>query len=112
MLLKKPPTREFIDVKYHAISPHSTPSRMNSGICHSSKASAGASVTARIGSKPRSMKAIVVAVIEAISSGMTDPAVMSSIRISSTKTTPVIGALKIAARAAPAPQHSSSVVCL
>ena len=48
MLLKKPPTREFIDVKYHAISPHSTPSRMNSGICHSSKASAGASVTARI----------------------------------------------------------------
>ena len=41
-----------------------------------------------------------------------DPAVMSSIRISSTKTTPVIGALKIAARAAPAPQHSSSVVCL
>ena len=83
---------------------------MNSGICHSSKASAGASVTARIGSKPRSMKAIVVAVIEAISSGMTDPAVMSSIRISSTKTTPVIGALKIAAIAAPAPQQSISVV--
>ena len=85
---------------------------MNSGICHSSKASAGASVTARIGSKPRSMKAIVVAVIEAISSGMTDPAVMSSIRISSTKTTPVIGALKMAARAAPAPQQSSRVVFL
>ena len=41
-----------------------------------------------------------------------DPAVMSSIRISSTKTTPVIGALKMAASAAPAPQQSSSVVCL
>ena len=39
-----------------------------------------------------------------------DPAVMSSIRISSTKTTPVIGALKIAAIAAPAPQQSISVV--
>ena len=112
MPLKKFPTREFIEVKYHDISPLSTPSRMKSGICHSSNASAGASVMARIGSKPRSMKAIVVAVIEAISSGMTEPAVMSSIRISSTKTTPVIGALKIAARAAPAPQHSSSVVCL
>ena len=37
---------------------------------------------------------------------------MSSIRISSTKTTPVIGALKMAASAAPAPQQSSSVVCL
>ena len=41
-----------------------------------------------------------------------DPAVMSSIRISSTKTTPVIGALKMAARAAPAPQQSSRVVFL
>ena len=51
-----------------------------------------------------------VAVIEAMSSGMTDEAVMSSIRISSTKTTPVIGALKIAAIAAPAPQQSISVV--
>ena len=109
MPLKKPPTREFIEVKYHAIRPHSTPSRMKSGIC-SSKASSGASVTARIGSKPRSMKAMVVAVIEAMSSGMTEPAVMSSIRISSTKTTPVIGALKIAAIAAPAPQQSISVV--
>ena len=85
---------------------------MNIGICRSSKASAAVSVTAMIGSKPRKTKAIVVAVIEAMSSGMTDEAVMSSIRISSTKTTPVIGALKIAARAAPAPQHSSSVVCL
>ena len=85
---------------------------MKSGICQSSNTSAGASVTARIGSKPRSMKAIVVAVIEAMSSGMTDPAVMSSIRISSTNTTPVIGALKMAASAAPAPQQSSSVVCL
>ena len=44
-----------------------------------------------MGSKPRSMKAIVVAVIEAMSSGMTELAVMSSIRISSTKTTPVMG---------------------
>ena len=58
------------------------------------------------------MKAMVVAVIEAMSSGMTEPAVMSSIRISSTKTTPVIGALKMAASAAPAPQQSSSVVFL
>lgn len=107
--LKKLPTREFIEVKYQAISPQSMPSRMNSGICHSSKASCGASVTARMGSKPRSMKAIVVAVTEEMSSGMTDPAVMSSIRISSTKTTPVIGALKMAASAAPAPQQSSSV---
>ena len=83
---------------------------MNIGICRSSKASAAVSVTAMIGSKPRKTKAIVVAVIEAMSSGMTDEAVMSSIRISSTKTTPVIGALKIAAIAAPAPQQSSSVV--
>ena len=110
MRLKSPPMRAFIEVKYQAISPHMMPSRMNSGICHSSKASSGASVTARIGSNPRSMKAIVVAVIEAMSSGMTDAAVMSSMRISSTKTTPVIGALKMAARAAPAPQQSSSVV--
>ncbi len=83
---------------------------MNIGICRSSKASAAVSVTAMIGSKPRKTKAIVVAVIEAMSSGMTDEAVMSSIRISSTKTTPVIGALKIAAIAAPAPQQSISVV--
>lgn len=112
MRLKMLPTRVFIVVKYHAISPQQTPSRMKSGICHSSKASAGCSVTARMGSKPRSMKAKVVAVMEAISSGMTEPAVMSSIRISSTKTTPVMGALKMAASAAPAPQQSSSVVCL
>ena len=83
---------------------------MNIGICRSSKASAAVSVTAMIGSKPRKTKAIVVAVIESMSSGMTDEAVMSSIRISSTKTTPVIGALKIAAIAAPAPQQSISVV--
>ena len=76
------------------------------------KKSSGLSVTARMGSKPRRMKAIVVAVTEAMSSGTIDPAVRSSIRISSTKTTPVIGALKMAARAAPAPQQSSSVVCL
>lgn len=63
-----------------------------------------------MGSKPRKTKAIVVAVIEAMSSGMTDEAVMSSIRISSTMTTPVIGALKMAAIAAPAPQQSISVV--
>ena len=112
IFLKSVLTRRFVEVKYHDISPQHTPSRMKSGICQSSNASAGASVTARIGSKPRSMKAIVVAVIEAMSSGMTDPAVMSSIRISSTNTTPVIGALKMAANAAPAPQQSSSVVCL
>ena len=45
---------------------------MNIGICRSSKASAAVSVTAMIGSKPRKTKAIVVAVIEAMSSGMTD----------------------------------------
>ena len=99
-------------MKYHDIRPQRQPSRMNSGICHSSNASPGLSATASIGLNPRSMNAMVVAVMEAISSGMTDPAVMSSIRISSTKTTPVIGALKMAANAAPAPQQSSSVVCL
>ena len=112
ILRKKLPTRRLVEVKYQDISPQHTPSRMKSGICHSSKASCGWSVTASMGSKPRSMKAIVVAVIEAISSGITEPAVMSSISISSTKTTPVIGALKMAASAAPAPQQSSSVVCL
>ncbi len=110
--LKNVPTREFIDVKYHAISPQQMPSTMKSGICHSSNASSGRSVTARMGSKSRRMKAMVVAVMEAISSGMTEAAVMSSIRISSTKTMPVIGALKMAAMAAPAPQQSSRVVCL
>ncbi len=110
--LKKVPTREFIVVKYHDIRPQKMPSRMNSGICHSSNASSGRSVTARMGSKSRNRNAIVVAVIEAISSGMTEAAVMSSIRISNTKTMPVIGALKIAAMAAPAPQHSIRVVCL
>ena len=43
---------------------------MNIGICRSSKASAAVSVTAMIGSKPRKTKAIVVAVIEAMSSGV------------------------------------------
>ena len=76
------------------------------------KASAGFSVTGRMGSKPRSRKAIVVAVIEAISSGTIEPAVRSSMRISSTNITPVIGALKMAASAAPAPQQSSRVECL
>lgn len=52
------------------------------------------------------------AVIEEISSGTTVREVRSSIRISSTKTTPVIRALKMAARAAPAPQQSSRVVFL
>ena len=110
--LKNAPTREFIEVKYHAMSPQQRPSRIKSGICHSSKASSGRSETAMIGSKPRRMSAVVVAVTVAISSGMIEVAVMSSIRISSTKTKPVIGALKIAATAAPAPQQSRSVVCL
>ena len=65
-----------------------------------------------MGSKPRKMKAIVVAVTVAIKRGIIEVAVMSSIRISKTKITPVIGALKMAARAAPAPQQSISVVCL
>ncbi len=70
------------------------------------------SETAKIGSNPRSINDIVVAVIDAINSGVIDPTVISNIRISSTNTTPVIGALNIAANAAPAPQQSKSVVCL
>jgi len=67
---------------------------------------------AMIGSNPRIVRATAAAVIEEISSGTTVREVRSSIRISSTKTTPVIGALKMAARAAPAPQQSSRVVFL
>ena len=85
---------------------------MNIGICASSNLSVTESVTGRIGSKPRNISASVVADSEAISSGVTEPMVMSSIRISNTKTTPVIGALKIAASAAPAPQQSNSVTFL
>ena len=66
-------------------------------------------VIAKIGSKPRKIRAVVVAVADAKINGKTDAEVISSIKISSTKTTPVIGALKIAATAAPAPQHKSSV---
>ena len=65
-----------------------------------------------MGEKPCNESEIIVAVIEAISSGIIDFEVMSSIKISSTKTTPVIGALKTAATAAPAPQQSSSVMFL
>ncbi len=54
----------------------------------------------------------VVAVTAEISSGMIDATVMSSISISNTKTTPVIGALNTADRAAAAPQLSSSVMFL
>ena len=67
---------------------------------------------AAIGSNPLIVSAMAAAVIEEISSGTTVREVRSSIRISSTKTTPVIGALKMAARAAPAPQQSSRVVFL
>ena len=70
------------------------------------------SVTESIGSKPLKIRATVVADIEDMSSGMIDVAVMSSINISNTNTTPVIGALNIAATAAPAPQHSRSVSSL
>ena len=65
-----------------------------------------------MGSKPRKTSATVVAETDDTSSGMIDEAVMSSIRISSTKTTPVIGALNMAATAAPAPQHSKRVSSL
>lgn len=54
-----------------------------------------------MGSKPRKTSATVVAETDDTSSGMIDEAVMSSIRISSTKTTPVIGALNMAATAHP-----------
>ena len=49
---------------------------------------------AMIGSNPRIVRATAAAVIEEMSSGTTVREVRSSIRISSTKTTPVIGALK------------------
>ena len=62
------------------------------------------------GSKPFRKNISVVAVTVEISSGMIDATVMSSIRISSTKTTPVIGALNTAERAPAAPQQSSSVM--
>jgi hypothetical protein len=65
-----------------------------------------------MGEKPWKTNEVMVAVIEAKSKGMIDFDVISSIRISSTKTTPVMGALKTAATAAPAPQHSSSVMFL
>ena len=67
---------------------------------------------AAIGSNPLIVSAMAAAVIEEISSGTTVREVRSSIRISSTKTTPVIGALKMAAWAAPAPQQRSRVVFL
>ena len=65
-----------------------------------------------MGEKPWNTSEVMVAVIDAKSSGMIDFEVMSSIRISSTKTTPVMGALKTAATAAPAPQQSISVMFL
>ena len=74
--------------------------------------SASVSVTAIIGLNPWNDRATVVAVIEASSSGMIEAEVMSSINISKTNITPEIGALNIAATAAPAPQQSSSVMFL
>lgn len=65
-----------------------------------------------MGSNPRNTNATVVAVTDDMSNGMTDAAVMSSIRISSTNTTPEIGALNMAATAAPAPQQSINVSSL
>ena len=94
------------------ISPQKIPSRTKSGIWLSRNASSGVSEMAMIGSNPRIVRATAAAVIEEMSSGTTVREVRSSIRISSTKTTPVIGALKMAARAAPAPQQSSRVVFL
>ena len=64
------------------------------------------------GSKPLRKNINVVAVTVEISSGMIDDTVMSSIRISRTNTTPVMGALKTAERAAAAPQQSKSVMFL
>ena len=66
----------------------------------------------KTGSKPLRKNISEVAVTVEMSSGMIELTVMSSIRISSTKTTPVIGALNTAERAPAAPQQSSSVVCL
>ena len=66
----------------------------------------------KTGSKPFRKNISVVAVTAEISSGMIDATVMSSISISNTKTTPVIGALNTADRAAAAPQLSSSVMFL
>ena len=85
---------------------------MKSGICRNWKASAGVSEMAMIGSNPRSISAMATAEIDEINSGMTVREVRSSIRISITNTTPVIGALKIADRAAPAPQQSRRVMFL
>ena len=68
--------------------------------------------TGYIGENPCNDSEMIVAVMDAMSRGIIDLDVMSSIRISSTNTTPVIGALKTAATAAPAPQQRSSVMFL
>ena len=92
--------------------PQKQPKSRNSGTCSTWNISLSESDTAMMGEKPWNTSEVMVAVIEAKSNGMIDFVVISSIRISSTKTTPVIGALKTAATAAPAPQHSSSVMFL
>ena len=66
----------------------------------------------KTGSNPVRKNMREVAVTAEMSSGIIDEIVISSISISSTKTTPVMGALKTADNAAATPQHSNSVIFL
>ena len=63
-----------------------------------------------IGSKPLTKKVSVTAVTEEIISGMIAVILISSSKISITNITPVMGALKIADRAAATPHASISVI--